>query len=206
MSAIPIPKTPVAPVTPFHTLYHFSVEQYDAMVRTGILGPNDRVELLRGEVVNKVSREPPHDGTLGIVMKLLLGILPAAWELRIQCAITLSHSKPEPDIAIVRGPIQQYMKRHPRVSDIGLLIEIADSSLMNDRRYKAGLYAEARLPEFWLINLVEGIVEVYTLPRSGKSPAYRQRRDYRQGEQVRLVLDGKEIASLAVSDLCPVIA
>jgi hypothetical protein len=75
---------------------------------------------------------------------------------------------------------------------------------MTDRRIKGQWYAEARIPAFWLVNLVDGMVEVYTEPKGGRSPSYRQRRNYSPGEKVPLVLGGKEIACLAVKNLCPV--
>jgi hypothetical protein len=120
--------------------------------------------------------------------------------------LLLARSVPEPDFAIVRGPAKAYLKRHPRPADTGLLIEVADSSRLTDRREKGLWYAEARISEFWLINLVDGLVEVYTEPRAGKVPTYRQRHDYRKRDKVPLVLAGHEIGRLAVSDLCPVTA
>jgi hypothetical protein len=188
------------------TLYQFSVAQYQRLVELGILGPEARVELLEGRIVNKVSRNPPHDGTITLLIPLLLPLVPVEWVLRVQSALVLARSVPEPDFAFVRGPATQYTKRHPRPADVGLLIEVADSSRLTDRREKGLLYAEARIAEFWLINLVEGQVEVYTQPKAGKAPAFKQRRDYRKEERVPLLLDGHQIAQLAVSDLCPVIA
>jgi len=206
MSVAALAPKPLAPAAPVYEPYRWTVKQYDRMVETGMLGPDDRVELLEGVLVNKMPRNPPHDGTIGLLNPLFVRLLPVEWHLRGQSAITLARSEPEPDFAIVRGPAKQYLKRHPRPSDVGLLIEVADSSRLSDRRYKGILYAQAKIPEFWLINLVEGIIEVYTQPRGGKAPTYRQRQDYRPGEQIPLILNNKEIVKLAVSDLCPVTA
>jgi len=186
------------------TLYRFAVDQYLHMVEAGVLGPDDHVELHKGWIVQKMSRNPPHDGSLNYIVPILLGLLPAAWVLRIQSALVLAQSVPEPDLAIVRGPHGQYYRRHPGPADVGLLIEVADSSRLSDRQMKGGWYAEAKVAEFWLVNLVEGHVEVFTHPKSGRSPGYRQCKVYRKGDKVPLVLDGHKVGELAVADLCPV--
>jgi hypothetical protein len=192
----------VKPPAPAGTPYRFSVKQYDRMIELGILGPDDRAELIEGVIRTKMSRNPPHDGTLGIINTRLVRLLPDEWVLRNQSAVALARSEPEPDFAVVPGPDEKYLKRHPRAADVVLVIEVADSTRMSDRRYKGMLYAQAKIPEFWLVNLVEGCVEVYSQPKGGKSPAYSERRDYRKGESVPLILEGKELARLSVSDLC----
>lgn len=197
-------KTPMP--APARTHYRFSVRQYQEMVQTGVLGPDDHVELLEGWIIEKMGRTPPHDGTINLINALLLPLLPKEFVLRVQSSFLLARSVPEPDFAIVRGPGTIYMKRHPEAADAALLIEVADSSRLADRKEKGRLYADAHIPEFWLINLVEEQVEVYTEPRAGKSPGYRQRKDYKKGERVPMVLDGRVIACLAVDELCPVTA
>ncbi|MBL8800239.1 MAG: Uma2 family endonuclease [Planctomycetia bacterium] len=202
-----LPKSAPAPLpisTPPRELYRFTVAKYLDLVAAGVLGPDDHVELLEGWLVQKMSRNPPHDGTLNLIIPLLLSLLPLDYVLRNQSALVLARSVPEPDLAMVRGPGTLYLKRHPRPADVGLLIEVADSSRLLDRREKGKLYAEARIPEFWLINLVETQVEVYTQPKGGKSPAYKQRQDYQAGQEVPLILNGQEVGRLAVSSLCPV--
>jgi hypothetical protein len=203
-ATLPAPPAQAVYIPQALDLYRFTVAQYQQMVEAGVLGPDDHVELLEGWVVNKMSRNPPHDGTLGLILPLLMACLPAGLVLRVQAALVLARSIPEPDFAIVQGPAEIYLKRHPRPADTVLLIEVADSSRMTDRRIKGGWYAEAKIPEFWLVNLVDGLVEVYTQPRAGKSPVYRNRHDYRPGEQVPLVLNGQEVARLEVTALCPV--
>lgn len=203
--AVAARKLPPAPAAaPERPPYLFSVAQYQRMVETGILGPDDHVELLEGRILEKMSRNPPHDGTVNDINYILLPLLPPEWRVRIQSALVLARSVPEPDIAIVRGPASVFRKRHPVAADVSLLIEVADSSRLFDRKQKGLWYAEARIPEFWLVNLVEGRLEVYTQPKGGKAPAYRQRRDYALSQAVPLVLDGKKIAEIPVAQLCPV--
>src|SRR5262249_43084979 len=117
-------------------VYRFSVEQYHRMIETGILTTNDRAELLQAWIAPKMPQNPPHAGTVTRIMRRLTPILSEEWLLRVQSAITLTGSEPEPDLAIVKGPEEVYFRRHPRPRDIGLLIEVADSSLLHDRHWK----------------------------------------------------------------------
>src|SRR5438105_2876312 len=82
----------------------FTVAEYHQMIAAGILGEDDKVELLEGLIVPKMARKPPHDAVLGIADDVIRARLPSAWKVRIQSAITTADSEPEPDIAVVRGP------------------------------------------------------------------------------------------------------
>jgi Uma2 family endonuclease len=202
MASAAVAAPPVAPpVAP--ALYRFTVEQYHRMGELGVLTENDRVELLEGWVVRKVTHNPPHDGTITRLNRRLMRLLPEAWLVRVQCTITTRDSEPEPDLAVVRGPEEAYFTRHPTAQDIALLIEVADASLDTDRGEKRRLYARARVREYWIVNIPEAQVEVYTQPRAGRAPAYRQQRVYRGDEAVPLVIDGQEIARLPARDLLP---
>ncbi len=110
--------------------YRFTVRQYDLMLELGILTAESRVELLKGYLVVKMSRNPPHDSTVSRVNKRLIRVLPADWTLRVQSALVLADSEPEPDFAIVRGTEETYDLRKPLPRDVGLLIEVADSTLL----------------------------------------------------------------------------
>ncbi len=182
-------------------VHRFSVDQYHRMIDAGILGPNDRVELLEGWVVDKMSRKPPHNGSIARITKRLVRKVPDEWVVRVQSAITLRDSEPEPDFAIVAGPEEIYFKRHPVASDIAVLMEVADSTLLGDRLSKGPLYAQARIPEYWIINLVQKQVEVYTSPRSGRDPGYRKKKVYSVDDSVPLILGEKRVAVFQVKDL-----
>jgi Uma2 family endonuclease len=182
----------------------FSVAEYHRLIQLGILTEDDNLELLEGYLVHKMSRNPPHDGTIQKVMKHLLRALAPGWELRVQCAITLRDSEPEPDIAVVRGDENTYLTRHPLPADAGLLIEVADTTLDGDRTDKGRIYARAGIVCYWIVNLNDRQIEVYTLPSGGTAdPSFAQRVDYRNGDTLPLILDGVTIASLAVRDLLP---
>ncbi len=182
----------------------FTVDEYHRMIQMGLLTEDEPVELLEGWIVPKMPRNPNHDATIELAQETLRGRLPPGWRVRVQSAITTADSEPEPDVAVVRGGPRERLSRHPGPQDIALLIEVADSSLAHDRDDKGHLYARARIAFYWIINLVDSQVEVYTDP-SGPVPApsYRQRRDYGVTDSVPLVIGGQEIGHIAVRELLP---
>jgi Uma2 family endonuclease len=184
----------------------FSVAEYHQMIRSGVLTDEDKVELLNGFVVLKMPRNPPHDARIQKLNRLFLSLLPAGWDVRVQLAVTLTltDSEPEPDVAVVRGTADDYNSTHPVPKDIGMVVEVADSSLSRDRDEKGLIYATAGVPEYWIVNLVDRQVEVYSVPTAiGPSIRYARRVDYRAGDAISLVLDGTPIGSVAVQDLLP---
>jgi len=188
------------PVTRLHRL---TVEQYEKMTATGILGAADRVELWHGWIVEKVTQNPPHNVAIDCTRDALLVQLPPDWLVREQKAVGLADSMPEPDLVIVKGPRRRYTDRHPRPQDIGLIIEVADSSLGDDRRVKGPMYARDRIPIYWIVNIVDAKVEVYTQPKGGKKAGYRERCDYQADEAVPLMIEDRELALIPVRDLLP---
>src|SRR5262249_32996457 len=151
-------------------------------------------ELLEGLIVPKMTRNPQYDIALELVDEALRGRLPAGWRLRIQSAITTDDSEPEPDLAVVRGDARSRGGRHPGPPDLGLVVEVADTSLAQDRQEKGRLYARAGIACYWIVNLVDRQIEVYTDPTGpGPSPVYRQRLDFVAADAVPLVLDGNEV-------------
>ena len=203
VETVPQPMTDDAGVPP-ESLYRLTVEQYHAMAREGILTDDDPVELLEGWLVPKMVRNPPHDTALELAVEMIRPCLPGGWRIRVQSAITLSDSEPEPDVAVVRGPLRSHTNRHPGPADVGLLVEVADSSLAQDRNEKGRVYARAGIIAYWIVNLVDNQVEVYTAP-SGPvaAPAYGQRQDYQPGSLVPVVIGGQPVGQVAVTDLLP---
>jgi Uma2 family endonuclease len=198
--------TTATPVTYGHdaSVARFSVARYQKMIEVGILTSEDKVELLENYVVLKMPRNPPHDGTVDLVKAALPARIPPGWLLRIQQTVVLSDSQPEPDFAIVRGSPRTYLARHPGTADVGLIIEVADSSLLRDQRDKARIYARGGIPCYWIVNLVDHRVEVYTRP-SGPAPVpdYGSVQNYQPGDAVPLVLDGTTAGTIPVADLLP---
>lgn len=182
----------------------FTVDEYHRMIASGILHEGDPVELLEGWLVLKMTRNPPHDVALSLLSDEVSRRLPADLFARIQSAITTSDSEPEPDLAAVRGPRRRYASRHPGPQEILLVAEVADASLQMDRDDKGRIYARENLPIYWIVNIPDAQVGVYTDPSGpGLSPAYRQRRDYGPAESVPLILDGVEVGQIPVRDLLP---
>jgi Uma2 family endonuclease len=192
------------PAPPPYPIRRFTVSDYHRMIEAGILGEDDRVELLEGCIVPKMTHDPPHDSTIQIVSECLATVLPVGWRTRIQSAITTGDSEPEPDLAIVRGHARTYAKRHPGPQDIGLVIEVVDSSLDQDRIEKARIYAQAGIATYWLINLIESRVEVFSDPTGPTAqPEFRHCDVFHDQQLVPLILDRAEIAEIPARDLLP---
>jgi hypothetical protein len=193
----------LSPPIPPSSAHQFTVDEYHRMIQTGILTEINRVELLEGYVVDKMPHNPPHDGSIQLAQETLALRIPAGWCIRIQSAVTLSDSEPEPDLTVARGTSRTYLTRHPGPTDVGMLVEIADSSLSRDRD-KARIYARAGIAIYWIINLFDHQVEVYTSPSGPMaSPSYAQQATYGVGNMVPLVLAGVTVSDLAVQDLLP---
>ena len=184
------------------SIARFSVTRYQRMIETGILTAEHRVELLENYVVLKLPRNPPHDSTLQRMLRPLMRSLPSGWDLRIQSGIVLDDSQPEPDFAVVRGSSVDYETRQPGPTDIGLVIEVADSSLLRDQRDKTRIYARGGIPCYWIVNLVDHRIEVYTQPSGPVAvPSYQAFQTYQPGDDIPLVLDGNQSALIPDSEL-----
>src|SRR5437764_401685 len=167
----------------------FSVPEYHRLIELGILTENDNLELLEGYLVHKMSRNPPHDASLQKGMKKWLRLLPPGWDLRVQSAVTLTESEPEPDFAVVRGDETAYLTRHPNAADIGLVVEASDSILPGDRDDKGRIYARAGIPCYWIVNINDRQIEVYAAPSGAVAdPKFGQWADYRAGDSISLAL------------------
>src|SRR5690349_17643007 len=156
----PAPAT-ASPTLPYYlqqsTFRKFTLAEYHKMIEMGWLIDGEPYELLEGHLVHKMSRGTPHDSILDLLEGELLRIIPAAWFLRSQRAVTLGESEPEPDVAVVRGPRDRYRTSHPVAADCGLLIEVADSSLLIDRHDKGRIYAHTGIPVYWVVNVVDKV-------------------------------------------------
>jgi len=195
---------PPATYQSFAAMNRFTVAQYQRMIESGVLTPDDKVELLENYVVLKMPRNPRHDSTIQRTLEKLFPRRPAGWGLRVQSAVALADSQPEPDFALVRGSAADYENRHPGSADVGLVIEVADSSLLRDQRDKTRIYARGAIPCYWIVNLVDRRVEVYSQPTGPVAvPAYGSFQVYQPGDAVPLVLDGNAVGTVAAADLLP---
>jgi Uma2 family endonuclease len=180
----------------------FTVDEYHQMIRTGILLDGEPIELLEGWMVKKMSHGTPHDSGMDAFEGLLPTLLPADWFMRCQRAVTLSDSEPEPDYAIVRGPRNRYRDAHPTPADIGLVIEFSVTSLRIDRTGKGRIYARAGIPMYWVVNVVDKVIEVYTQPSGPtEQPSYATRNDYPVGTAAPVVLAGNTVGTITVAEV-----
>ena len=182
----------------------FTVAEYHKLIEIGVLTENDNLELLDGYLVEKMPHNPIHDGTLQKVNRRLLPLLPAGWEARVQMAVTLSKSEPEPDLAVVRESPDGYTTHHPTAADIGLLVEVSNTTLDSDRDDKIPLYARDGIAVYWIVNLIDRQVEVHEQPSgAASSPTYGTRHTYKPGDAIPLALGGENVGSIPVNDLLP---
>jgi len=201
-AANPVPR--ISPAEPAEELWRLSIDKYHAMIREGILTEDDPVELLEGLLIRKMSKNPPHTVATSLVRKALERLVQAGWHVNTQEPITCEDSEPEPDVKVVRGAPRDYLNRHPGPQDVALVVEVSDSSLTQDRGVKKRLYAVARIPVYWIVNLLERQIEVYTDPSGpAEQPDYGHRQDFHAADNVPLVIEGREIGHIAVADLLP---
>jgi Uma2 family endonuclease len=182
-------------------MYRLTVKQYDQMVEAGILGKRDRVELIEGILVAKMGRNRPHIVSGKKALRTLeRAILPGWHVAKEDPAVVSDLSKPEPDLAVVRGQAEDYIERDVEAADIALVVEIADSTLRADQQEMKPIYAASALPVYWIINLVDHQLEVYSDPEGRE---YRTSQVFSREQDVPLIIGGTEVGRIRVADLLP---
>ena len=142
--------------------------EYDRLVELGMF-TGERLELLDGLLVVREPQDSPHATAVLLVQRALERAFGVGWTVRSQMPFALDDdSEPEPDVVVVQGQIRDYSAAHP--SRCALLVEVADSSLLFDRRKKAVLYARAGVADYWIVNLRDRVVEVHRAPRRRSRP------------------------------------
>ena len=145
-------------------VHQFTVEEYYRLADAKALAPDARVELLEGQIVDMLPIGPFHADVGSRLDNLFSNAAKGRWIVRNQYPVRLNDgSEPQPDLALVQ-PQVSYKQKHPQPEDIFLLVEVADSSVLSDREDKLPAYARAGIPEYWIVNLVERVVEVYRNP------------------------------------------
>jgi Uma2 family endonuclease len=199
----PAPPAPAVDVPTF-PIYRFSIKQYEAMIASGILTARDRVELIDGWVVPKMAKNPPHVIATGQLYDALAPLVPAGHYLAKEDPLVVGTSMPEPDIAVVRGRRRDYTAGPPAAEHASLIVEVADASLRRDQLEKAVAYATAKVPVYWIVNLVNLVVEVYNDPTGpAESPTYARREVFEASAEVPVILDGREVGRISVRDILP---
>jgi len=179
--------------------HRFTVAEYHRMAEAGILGEDSRVELIRGQIVDMAPIGAPHLGMVNRLNRLLAGVLAGRGILSVQNPVRLDDgSEPEPDVVVLRPRADDYQTATPCPPDVLLLIEVADTSLDDDRTIKVPLYAENGIAECWIVNLLDRVVEVHRQPCNGR---YAEVRCIGPGAVLDMaLLPG---VALPVSDLFP---
>jgi Uma2 family endonuclease len=187
---------------PSAPIWRLSVDQYHSMIDAGVLTDDDPVELLEGWLVTKMPKNLPHTLATQLARDVLAGVLPSGWFINTQEPITTADSEPEPDVMIVRGERRDYVERHPQPEEVALVIEVAHTTLQRDRTLKLRIYANARIRLYWILNLEERQLEVYSEPfGAGDQASYRQRNDYQEADEVPIMIGDQEVGRLTVRDL-----
>jgi len=179
-------------------------KEFVALVESGVFAPEERLELLAGELTRREPVNTAHAVAVRLVQMALESVRKEGYDVRPQLPLVLSeYDMPFPDIAVVAGSPRDYLSQHP--ASALLVVEVSDASLQTDREVKGSLYASAGIPEYWIVNLRERVLEVYREPaadtRTVYGAAYRQRMVLQAEEQISPLFAPE--ATLQVAQLLP---
>jgi Uma2 family endonuclease len=180
-------------------LRRWTPKEYFRAAETGVFDPEERLELIEGEIFRMSPQDSPHATACDLAEDALREIFRRGYRVRTQKPLSLGDdSVPEPDLAVVRGSVRDYARAHPATAV--LIVEVADSSLWYVRKRKAPLYARAGIPDYWILNLPERVLEVHRDP-DPVSAQYRQITRYGEDESVAPL--AAPAAAILVRDLLP---
>lgn len=147
------------------TKYKFTVDGLTLMEEAGLFPPDYRIELLNGEIIEMSPIKSPHAYCVSMLNRFFTRQLPESYFVSVQNPVQLSeNSLPQPDLVVARQREGRYAKRHIQADDVLLLVEVADSSYRYDQDTKLKAYATAKIPEYWIVNIPNQQIEVYTQP------------------------------------------
>jgi Uma2 family endonuclease len=190
-----------SPSSPEGNPYLFSVDDFYRMVDLDFFPDDARVGLWEGRVYEEMAKKQAHSFSWARLNAALLPILPHGWSLWAECWIAISPDKvPLPDMVILRGDLEAYRKRRPLAEDVGLLIELADTSLKIDTGTKLKAYARAGIPAYWVFNLKEDVIYIYTDPVPSEDRYASMTTIGREGS-IPFVLDGTQVAMIPASSV-----
>ncbi len=177
-------------------------EQYDTLVRHGVLGEDDHVQLIEGEIVEMAPQGPPHMTAISLVAEALREAFGDGYHCRVQGPLALSRdSEPEPDVAVIRGSPRDFAREHPATAD--LVVEVADTTGDFDRHRKGPMYAAAGIPEYWVVDVTARGVDIYRDPLPGEDGRAGYRVHRRVGVDDAVTPLGAAGRSIPVRDLLP---
>ena len=162
--------------------WHFNIDQYYRLAEVGVLKPDDRVELIEGEIVKMSPIGSPHAACVAKFIDVFKGKQNLVATLWVQNPVRLSDfSEPVPDVALLKPRDDFYAEHLPTAKDVLLIIEVSDSTILSDRNVKIPLYARAGIPEAWLVNLPRKMIEVYYDLLNGR---YRKCSKFKRGDRL----------------------
>lgn len=171
--------------------HRFGVDEYHRMAQAGILGEDDRVELVHGEIVEMTPIGSRHHACVMRLNRMLVDFSAGDYIVSVQGPLWLDESnEPQPDVAVLRGRADFYEESLPGPADALVVIEVSDTTLAYDRNVKMPLYAGAGVPEIWIVDLERRKVDLYANPNAGGSGpgSYGTAKDFGEGEEVRSVV------------------
>lgn len=185
--------------------YRIPIDLYERMAESGVFGDTSPIYLWKGQLVLPMTKGPSHEYALNTLLSLLVRLVPGGWHVRAGSPTRVpDDSEPEPDLTVLRGANRDYRTRTADAADVSLAVEVSDSSLRHDSGEKLEAYAAASIPCYWVVNIPEQRVDVYTRPTGpvgAGGPRYEGRQRFEPGEDVPVVLDGREVGRVAAGDL-----
>jgi Uma2 family endonuclease len=183
---------------------HWTRKEYDELIKGGFFVEDEPIELLGGQLIVAEPKGSPHSAAVALAVEALRAAFGSGWLVRVQDPIALdAESEPEPDVAVVPGRARDYLAEHPACP--ALVVEVAESSLVFDRGHKGSLYARAGLADYWIVNLVDEVFEVYRGPALDRSAEFGWR--YLDVQALRpgatVVPLARPDVTVAVADLLP---
>jgi Uma2 family endonuclease len=183
------------------SLYRMTLEKYESLIASGFFSKRDDVHLINGYLVNRMAESPLHGAVCEAIRLAIEAILLATWHIRSEKGLRIPSqiSIPRPDLVIARGAPRNYLARYPEPADTALVVEVSYTSLDDDRAM-ADIYGAGGIPVYWIVNLVDGQVEVYSDPGPD---GYRTHEVLAPGHVLHVVVDGVELGEIAVADILP---
>ncbi len=186
--------------------FRFSVEEYHRLIDDGYLDGPQRYELLEGYITPKMIPKPPHVAVCQDLRDALYELLRLnGWRVRSESPLTLAESEPIPDLCVVRQlDKSDYWDHHPGPNDCEIVVEISQTTLKSDRTEMLAIYARNRIPVYWIVNLVDRVIEVHQVPNGTEAkPKYKTKKVYREGQSVPVMLGGIKKGMIPVSEIMP---
>jgi Uma2 family endonuclease len=180
----------------------WSREEYDRLIAEGMFHPEERLELIEGEIIQRSPQRSNHATAVTLVENALRTVFGKNYVVRVQMPLAISSdSEPEPDLAVVTGTPRDYRDEHPNTAE--LVVEIADTTLTYDRTKKTALYAQAGIQEYWILNLINRQLEVYRQPYAGQATTSSYKtHEVKTAAETIISLHGPQ-QSIAIANLLP---